>query len=98
MLQFSDREIERVETSVRTLPTRKLLRDIGRGVDVGIVEDDRYAVFAQDYVLFEEVGALAVREGLGRERVFRQITARPAMRDDQRTRFRRGEAAEGQEQ
>jgi len=62
------------------------------------VEDDRYAVFAQDYVLFEEVRALAIGEGLGRERVFRQITACPAMRDDQRTRFRRGEGRKGEEE
>jgi len=64
---------------------------------VGIVEDHRHAVFAEDHVLFEEVGALPVGQGLGCERVFRQVAAGAAMRDDQRTRLR-GEGRKRQEQ
>jgi hypothetical protein len=65
---------------------------------VWIVEDHRHAVFTQDDILLKEVGALAVGEGFGRERVLRQIAAGAAMRDDERPWLRRGENREGEEE
>ena len=98
LLQFGDREIEGVESSVRPLTAGELLWGVRRGVDVRVMEDHRHAVLAEHHVLLEIVGALPVGEGLRRERVFGQIAARATMRDDQRTRLRRGEGAEGEEE
>jgi len=56
---------------------------------------DRHAVLREHDILFEVVGPLGVGQGLGGQRVFRQVAAGAAVGDDERRGLGGGERAEG---
>ena len=82
-LELFEAEIDGVEAAVSAGASGEARGDVRRCLQVNIVQYHGQAIAAQHHVLFDEIGALGVRDRLRRERVLGQIRAGAAVRDDQ---------------
>ena len=82
LFDFGQSEVDGVVAAVRPFPLGKFFRDVRNRIEVDVVKNDGHSVLGKDEILLDEVGALGVRHGFGRETVFGEIAAGPAMSQD----------------
>lgn len=81
-LNFIQREIYRVVTTVFARPIRETIGNISNTIEVMVMQNNQIVVFGHHQILFQIIRSLRIRHRFCWQRMLRQISTGTAMGDD----------------
>ena len=82
LANFFQGEVDGVVLTVLAIAARKNVLHVGSGSQIDIMQHDCSAIFGQNNILLQKVCTHCMGEGFTGQGMFRQISTRPAMSDD----------------